>query len=1164
MGRLVTLLVSLIVGSIVAGGAVPAFAASGDFTLTLEGPSTVQIGTNYNYVATVDFEGVDASNPATGVTLTTVLPVGTTFESVPTGSASPVAGYTYDPASRTLTMTLKDTAQDLVSVAYTVAQVDRADKYEGFPLETTMTGSGGPSGSVTSAPVLTTVTGTNDFGAVKETEVLTGADNRTVTYRFNVCSLTPATNFAAWSQQLTDVFPGGTVFVGASTTLGTWDTSAWPTAVWTGTAVYNADSTQCVDPGLSDQVYLTVSYPASVVADGERPPVNTVTLQTTDANDVVHDGQPASAQGPPIDDSGSAPKVSITKTSTDTTIAGDLTHRTSVNASYIALTGDPDAEALVVTDSGAAGESSESWYHHNDVLGISATFNATLAASNVPYTVDYQTNFSSAWQTFIPANPSTATNLALTVQNAGSVGWTSAGTTDVLNLPVGDVLTGWRIVVAPDTTTVDPMSEVRVLIGSRPVFRDVTDGVIDAGAPAGASPGAVTNTATVSDGVGTLTDEASDAYTPVDSVYLTTNITGPGVLSVNGTGTYVAGIVNQNPSETYTDAKMSVVLPCGVFYDESQPITPLGVTVGVDPAPAVGSGVTVDTTARVLDADGCEQQVVTFAFDEITPMNDPGEPTDRWVSLNGWRYSIPVRALAQAYDPSHATAAVESFVYTGDPRFLSAADGGTGETTVPMRGYFSFFSADTYDFDAARTRVGRAAVNVTVNAAGGLLIGKLSGSTADGPWALNTTVDTAAHWQVYVQNALPNPVTNVILFDKLPAIADGDEFDVQLAGPVTGVPPGAVIEYSADAASASTGTWSADPNGALAFRITVSALASGDSFTLIVPTAVMGDPVYGERADNVVTATGTYNAQAVQFTSNEASIDIVGHPALGILKRTNGVEYDSAPGAAVATGSVVSWTYEVTNTGDTPLDAVTVADVFEAGDGTTGTFTATTSETGLLQPGDTRVFMASGTAIAGEYHNTATVTATATDEAGTPIDPQPEPVADESWYVAGDVGLTVLKTTNGQDVTSSPGPALTIDDTVTWEYTVTNTGGLPLTDVVVSDIDDDGSTVFIDVIDALAPAETVTLQATGTVRAGQYHNRVTVTATNPLDQSDLVAADDSWYHAAPIVPTPGPKPAGGILAHTGGEVTGGIVAAALLLAAGTGAALAARPRRPQD
>jgi hypothetical protein len=189
---------------------------------------------------------------------------------------------------------------------------------------------------------------------------------------------------------------------------------------------------------------------------------------------------------------------------------------------------------------------------------------------------------------------------------------------------------------------------------------------------------------------------------------------------VGGSGSYRASIINQNPSDTYSDSVMTVVLPCGIFYDETKPFipdtTPL---VGVpSPAPAVGSGVTVDTTRRIADAKGCGMQVITFTFDQVPPMRVPGTANHRLVERDGWSYDIPVTVLAEAYHPDNTSVLPTSWSHTNDPRFIAAADGGSGAATVPMLGYEPFFNSDALGLDPVRDRIGYSEVRTTINTAG--------------------------------------------------------------------------------------------------------------------------------------------------------------------------------------------------------------------------------------------------------------------------------------------------------------------------------------------------------------------------------------------------------------------------------------------------------------
>jgi uncharacterized repeat protein (TIGR01451 family) len=264
MKRLLSALVTALVALAMAiSTPLAANAATGDYTVDLTAPPTVNLGQTYNYVATLDFEGTDSTHPATGVQLTTTLPEGTQFASVPNGPGTPVAGFTYDPATRLLTLNLNDSTQSVLSIVYTVSQTDSTQKYEGMELTTSMTGGGGPSGPVQSQSVTTTVEGDNDYTAGKNSTTVTGSDNRLVTCHFNVGTSHNATasTFTSYSQTLTDTLPAGAVLVASSPTWnsGSWDTSAWPSATWTRNAEYGR-STNALDPG-GQGIWLTVASP---------------------------------------------------------------------------------------------------------------------------------------------------------------------------------------------------------------------------------------------------------------------------------------------------------------------------------------------------------------------------------------------------------------------------------------------------------------------------------------------------------------------------------------------------------------------------------------------------------------------------------------------------------------------------------------------------------------------------------------------------------------------------------------------------------------------------------------------------------------------------------------------------------------------------------------
>jgi len=213
---------------------------------------------------------------------------------------------------------------------------------------------------------------------------------------------------------------------------------------------------------------------------------------------------------------------------------------------------------------------------------------------------------------------------------------------------------------------------------------------------------------------------------------------------------------------------------------------------------------------------------------------------------------------------------------------------------------------------------------------------------------LNPNVGQTLTFTDALGNRGPDAATGVALTDRLP---EGLTFVSASASqgsynPATGlwalgtVAPGTTqtLTISALVASAAPGT-------------NTAAISHSDQF----------DP---DLADNSASVTVTPNPE---------------RPAIHLVKLTNGTDSDSGTGALLLVGSTVTWTYLVSNPGNVPLTALTVTDdypgvvpVYRSGDA---------NHNGLLDPGETWVYTASGTAVAGQYLNTGTATGTALDPA---------------------------------------------------------------------------------------------------------------------------------------------------------------------------------------
>jgi uncharacterized repeat protein (TIGR01451 family) len=206
--------------------------------------------------------------------------------------------------------------------------------------------------------------------------------------------------------------------------------------------------------------------------------------------------------------------------------------------------------------------------------------------------------------------------------------------------------------------------------------------------------------------------------------------------------------------------------------------------------------------------------------------------------------------------------------------------------------------------------------------------------------------------------------------------------------------------------------------------------------------------------------------------------------AIDLEKHTNGEDADEAPGPYVLVGSTVNWTYVVTNTGNSPLTDIAVTDLKGVA------VSCPTDTLPSTPPNNTMTCTASGIAQADQYTNHAFVVGT--DPIGDfALDHDP------SHYSGGTPGIDVEKHTNGDDADQAPGVLIPEGGQVEWTYVVTNSGGVSLSNIVVTD--DQGVAVACPQT-TLAATESMTCTGTGTAILGLYSNLATATADSNLGE----------------------------------------------------------------
>ena len=268
-------------------------------------------------------------------------------------------------------------------------------------------------------------------------------------------------------------------------------------------------------------------------------------------------------------------------------------------------------------------------------------------------------------------------------------------------------------------------------------------------------------------------------------------------------------------------------------------------------------------------------------------------------------------------------------------------------------------------------------------------------------------------------------------------------------------------------------------------------LAVGESMTCSATAAA--DP---DQYTNLATATAiTTTGEPVQDADPSAYFGSV--PGIDLQKLTNGDDADEAPGPFIPVGAPVNWTYVVTNSGNAPLSGIVVSD----DQGVAVSCPATT-----LADGEAMTCTATGTSVIGQYANIGSVTGVG--PAGQAVDD-----TDPSHYFGTVSAVDVEKSTNGQDADAAPGVLIPVGDPVTWTYTVTNPGNVPIKTLTVTD-DQGVVPTFVggdtDTDTELDPGETWTYEATATAVAGQYTNVATVDGFDVLEEP-VTDTDPSNY-----------------------------------------------------
>ncbi|SDP36843.1 DUF11 domain-containing protein [Phyllobacterium sp. OV277] len=269
----------------------------------------------------------------------------------------------------------------------------------------------------------------------------------------------------------------------------------------------------------------------------------------------------------------------------------------------------------------------------------------------------------------------------------------------------------------------------------------------------------------------------------------------------------------------------------------------------------------------------------------------------------------------------------------------------------------------------------------------------------------------------------------------------------------------------------------------------VTALAPGAQTTCTGSHTLTQADVNAGKVTNTATAAGqTAGGKSVVSPPSTKEKTIPEEGALVIVK-------SATPPTGNTAGSIVHYTFVVTNTGNIPLTLVDVADNRIDVDVSGGPYT--------MQPGETKTFIADYTLKQDDIEN-GTILNSATASGRTPTDKVITSPPDKfTTTVPAAAALTIVKnagTLSGQSQGS----------TLPYTFTVTNTGNVKVTGIVVHDAKI--ATITCDKT-ALDPKEVA--QCTGTytitqgdVNAGFVNNTANATGT-PSRGSPSITSNDS-------------------------------------------------------
>ncbi len=396
--------------------------------------------------------------------------------------------------------------------------------------------------------------------------------------------------------------------------------------------------------------------------------------------------------------------------------------------------------------------------------------------------------------------------------------------------------------------------------------------------------------------------------------------------------------------------------------------------------------------------------------------------------------------------------------------------------------------------------------------------------------AIDGNTDASGSSSVYTYTQAITDVLQVTKTVTTPGSAVGDviEYDIVVANTgTTDLTNIVVTDANADA-----GTLTGSP---------IATLASGTSVTLTAQQTITQADVDAGYIENSATATGNNpdgnpisdvsdaGDETVETPNGDGSVDNDSTNDPTVTTITDNSELTLTKTVATtgsAVGDVIVYDILVKNTGNTTLTNIDVVDANADANSITGSPITT------LAPGSSATVTAEQTITqadldAGYIQNSATATGdspTGVDDvidvsdAGDENVETPDGLGNTNGDSTDDPTVTMLASVSELTVTKTiTTPGSVVGDVISYDIVVKNTGTLPLTNIVVTDVNADAGSIIGSPIATLAPGASATVTATQIITqadfdAGYIENSATASGLNP-DNITIVDVSDAGDEA---------------------------------------------------